>query len=444
MSQTIVQEPGMPRVEVLEVIQGFPPAITGAFIDSPPAGRTGDAHALEVHGWVIGRRAPAGSVAVRVAGRILAETVPAIDRADVRASVPEADGAGPCGFVITLGLATLPLDAELVVEAVLADGSRATIGRLRLRRRGLARAGEACFQPIMINNLGRSGSTWFNHVLGAHPEIVTHEPFTYEPRVASYWLEIFRTLSEPRSYEQMLLAEVSGQHWWTGEGRTSPPASAGDGSGIRTWLGGDHLDELAVSCVERIDAFYARSAAIQGRPEARFFAERFYGTSAVSWDLLSQLYERPRHLILVRDFRDMVCSMLAFSKKQGKALFDHHEGESDEEFIRRLAAPVRGLVYQRDAAGDHAAVVRYEDLIRRPLETLADTFGHLGAANDRSTVAAVLERASAAARERQAEHQTSGGPEASLERWRVDMPADLRELSEEVFGDALRAFGYQV
>jgi hypothetical protein len=432
----------MPRVEVLDVIQGFPPAITGAFVDSPLAGYAGDVHVLEVQGWVVGRRAPAVAVAVRRAGRILAEAVPAIDRADVRAAVPEA--TGPCGFTITFGLATLPLDAELVVEAVLEDGSRATIGRLHIRRRGLAPARGARFQPIMIENLGRSGSTWFNHVLGAHPEIVTHEPFTYEPRVASYWLEILRTLSEPRSYEQMLLAEVRDAHWWIGEGRTPLPLSDGDGSGIRTWLGGDHLDQLAASTVERIDAFYTASAALLGRPEARLFAERFYGTSDVAWDLLTQLYEGPRHLILVRDFRDMACSMLAFSRKQRKALFDHHEGESDEEFIRRLAVPVRGLVHRLGEAADHTFAVRYEDLVLRPLETLAATFGHLGVADDAPTVAAVLELASGGARRRQAEHKTTGGPEASVGRWKVDLAPDLQRLSEAVFGDALRAFGYEV
>jgi hypothetical protein len=39
-------------------------------------------------------------------------------------------------------------------------------------------------------------------------------------------------------------------------------------------------------------------------------------------------------------------------------------------------------------------------------------------------------------------HQTSAGPEASIGRWKNDLPEELQSVCDETFGDALLELGY--
>jgi hypothetical protein len=41
-------------------------------------------------------------------------------------------------------------------------------------------------------------------------------------------------------------------------------------------------------------------------------------------------------------------------------------------------------------------------------------------------------------------HGTAGSPESSIGRWRNDLSPELRSAVEEMFGDLLSDFGYEV
>ena len=81
------------------------------------------------------------------------------------------------------------------------------------------------------------------------------------------------------------------------------------------WLGSENLRSVAAACQERIDAFYCRVARNEGR-DARYFVEKRWPDPLVP-RLTAELYPEGREIILVRDFRDMVCSILGFSEKRG-------------------------------------------------------------------------------------------------------------------------------
>ena len=172
------------------------------------------------------------------------------------------------------------------------------------------------------------------HLLGAHPAVVAYRPFRTEPRVASYWIGVLRALSEPASYRRQIL-QAQNLHdptWWLGrEGRL--PRRTLDRE-FQDWLGSDAVESLAELCRSRIDAVYSRIADLFDRPDATYFTEKFQPDAVP--ELVWELYPNAREIVLVRDFRDMLCSMLAFNAKRGIQGFGRQRADSDSEFVEEI------------------------------------------------------------------------------------------------------------
>ena len=87
-------------------------------------------------------------------------------------------------------------------------------------------------------------------------------------------------------------------------------------------------------------------------------------------------------MILVRDFRDVVSSVLAFNRKRGYPGFGREHVDSDAEYIPRGYALKQALEsstrWQR--AEGRRAPGRYEDLLTHPEQTLQAVFEFVGVA----------------------------------------------------------------
>jgi hypothetical protein len=103
------------------------------------------------------------------------------------------------------------------------------------------------------------------------------------------------------------------------------------------------------------------------------------------------------------------------------------------------------------ARSDRAHLVRYEDLVLEPNETLTSMLDYLELDSSPGTVNEVLARGSEEVltlpgfsyeASEIAAHRTLPDPKATIGRWRSDGDGSLRALAEEVFGEALREFGY--
>ena len=159
---------------------------------------------------------------------------------------------------------------------------------------------------------------------------------------------------------------------------------------VQEWLGGDAVEALASACQERIEAIYDRIAATTDAGDAPLFAEKCNLRAA---GLLTELYPASRELFLVRDFRDMVSSILAFNRKRGAQGFGR-AGAGQRRRIRRIAR-ADGRPGSSGHGSDGAArahLVRYEDLVLDPEPTLGGLLGYLGVDASRDTVAACSRR----------------------------------------------------
>jgi hypothetical protein len=326
------------------------------------------------------------------------------------------------------------------LTAELADGTRHAIARVAGRRAPLRSGYEPELRPLMVTTLGRTGSTWLIHLLSGHPGVVAYRPFSYEPRAATYWMDALTGLAEPASYMQQVEGEVRYPGpWWLGAGAAMTSETLPDPE-LARWLGSDNLAELAAFAQQRIDSLYLRIAATAGK-RPRFFAEKCLPQSNVP-QLLWELYPDAREIVLVRDFRDMLCSIVSFNEKRGRPAFGLNAGDDVESYVTDVLAPsVADLLREWRARPGGSLLVRYEDLLTSPRETLRELLGYAGLPSGPEDVDAMLARAA----DRPAgmeQHRTAAGPAASIGRWTSDLDPALQRLCEDALGEALAEFGY--
>jgi hypothetical protein len=247
-------------------------------------------------------------------------------------------------------------------------------------------------------------------------------------------MDVLATLANPRSYSQVLAPSPGASPWWVGVERNVWPFGADPKA--EEWLGKRHVEDLARFCQDRIDSFYKHATESDEHERASFFAEKMYQFAPQS--LLRELYPGAREVFLVRDFRDVACSVFAYTQRQGLAAFGREHVKSDEEYIRGpLLLLARALLESWRVRGEDSYLLRYEDLVLDTRQVLKSLLCYLeiAAGSDvlEAMVGGVTERGS---------HQTSPSPEASVGRWRKELTDSQLGAFEEGFGDALEAFGY--
>lgn len=419
------------------------PGLLGAHIDHPVAGTVSDAYAFELRGWAVGEEGPVTAVEVSLGAREATVGAAASEpRPDLAGGFPTAPHAARSGFRTSVGVLENRASFSFEVFARLADGSRTRIGRIDGERRPIASGYRPTIQPLVLNTIGRSGSTWLAWLLSCHPEVVAYRPMRYETRVATYWASVFQSLAQPRSHLSQLVTSKleSDRRWWLGDGARTTPRI--DDPALETWLAREATEALAEMCQARIEAFFKRLARVEGKPGARFFLEKFL-LEPVVLDLLAEIYPASREVILVRDFRDVVSSVLAFNRKRGYQAFGREHVGSDAEYIRSVAVQQAAGVLQRwEEKRESAHLVRYEDLLREPERTLEGIFEFAGIDSSAKLVRKTLARARDEAPSMD-HHRTGGDPAATVGRWRKDLSQPLIEACAESLDPLLEAFGYE-
>jgi LPS sulfotransferase NodH len=424
--------------------------LLGLELDAPAVGNRRNTYVLHLIGWVVGRERQVESVEVVYHERVL-RTVPVRGpRDDVAATLgipPETD----CVFHALVGLIGLKLEAKLSLRVVMEDGARVQAGSITVRREPLRTDHEPRLAPLMITTLGRSGSTWLMQILASHPEIVAFRHFPYESAPAKYWLHALRVLCEPANFSESAQPDTFHNNlWWVGNNPYHDDRVY-EQVPLETWFAQIHPERFAVFCQQTIEDWYMTLARTQVQPSPKYFAEKHMWPNylpVLTWEL----YPRAKEVILVRDFRDMARSIMAFDEKRGYAGFGRPDGVSDEQYMRgELRQMAQDLRKSWQTRRDRAHLVRYEDLVLQPVETLTAMLEYLEIDASAGTVQEVLARGAEEILRLPGVsyeisdirvHRTVGDPKATIGRWRRESDESFRELAHEVFGEALEEFGY--
>lgn len=412
-------------------------------LDEPRPGTASDGYRLSLAGWVLGRRHAAHAVEAWLGERLVCRMPVDRHRPGIAREHEDVPWSGETGFEGRIGVLKLPSPFELRLRAVFGEERPPIpLATVRGERRPPDVDTEGSLQPILLTSLGRSGSTWVTRLLGAHPEVLAYRPFEYEARLSSYWLEIVGTLAEPDSYLQALRGHLSSEHWWIGAGNgVQRTIQASDPEG-EAWLHRTQVETLTGFALGRIEAFYRRLAETEEKEDATRFVEKCTPQSFTP-GLVHDLYPGAREVFLIRDFRDVVCSIFAFNRKRGYEAFGRDRAPDDASYVLQLRSSVMRLLDSWKGRADRAYLLRYEELMTRPAETLTSVLTYLGVDAGRRTVEDVLGEAATLTPGAQEQHRTSETSARSMGRWSRELSPELQETCLEAFGEALEAFGYE-
>lgn len=425
-----------PLVQITAVLQSQPSdLLLGAELERPTSGSAFDRTTFEVSGWVVGRNAPAREVQLVSRGRVLRTIPVSAERPDIVVRFPEAPERS--GFWMLAGTLGLDRTFEVEVKAVLDDGSHATIGSIRGRRSPVSTSFDPKLAPLMLTSLGRTGTTLAMSLLSAHPRIVAHRTYPYEIFPAKYWLHLLRVLAEPADHASFQPEGFTDDLWKVGYNPFHSPPVTNDPE-LMQLLGKTYVERLARFCEASIDDLYLAIAALQGQDSASFFLEKFQPghIPSLAWDL----YPQAKEVFLVRDFRDVICSVFAFNEKRGNVGFGRDQCASDEDYVRYVARGAEQLLHDWRQRRDLGHLVRYEDLAAQPEETTAAVLEYVGLPRSPETIDLMLRTALESPS--LDKHRTSATVQESIGRWRHELPHSLRPTVREALNDSLSEFGY--
>jgi hypothetical protein len=410
-----------------------------ANLERPAGGEPITGFCIPLGGWAL---APDGAhVAIEIShGRhVLRRLERDVERPDLVAAFPSVPGAERGGFSAVLDVLKLPRAFDLRVTAVVDGRETLPIARVLGSRRAFEPLPSDGPAPLLMTTLGRSGSTLLMTLLSLHPQIVAFDPANDDSRPFAYQLEAAMAMTSPASRMRLLDSAVQGEGWWLGRDALPVEALARLDEPLRELLLGAPVERLLRSAITQAAAFAGELGAALERTDVRYAAEK--SGPAHLPRLIRELCADARELFLVRDFRDVLASMLAFNAKRGYDAFGREHVEDDEQFVRWQAGIAAALAAGWRERGDGALLVRYEDLVADVPAAFTRVLDYLGLDSAPSLVGDVVDRAHA-----QLDlipHRTTQDARASSGRWQRDLPPALQQLANEAFSGPLEELGYR-
>jgi hypothetical protein len=430
-------------VEVLKVslVTKDPEGLLDCALDAPAAGDRRDAFVLHLRGWVVARKARPVAINVRYHDSIIRSLPLNYPRPDLAAQHPEfAEDADDTiqGFDGLVGVVGLDPEFELELRVVLEDETRLPFASVRARHEPLRSKAEPRVQPIVLTSLPRTGTTRMMEMLARHPDIVVYRHYPYEYSSAQYWAHALKVLAEPENALQSSRRGSFHENIWSVGHNPFWDRHVDEDERLGNWFGKTYVESLAAFVQKSTDDWYATLAAAQGQGEPLYFAEKCPPGHVPA--TLAELYPRGKEIFLVRDFRDMACSVFDFWAGR-TAETSRDQAESDQEYIRWLGGSARDLYRDWEVRRERAHLVKYEDMVLRPTETMTGVLRYL----DLDAGDTAVERLIGTGPEEQSrfqQHRTSSSAEASIGRYERDLNGALKQACEEAFSETLTAFGY--
>ena len=411
--------------------------VLGARMDARPGNLS--QYNVTITGWVVTRRVPVLDIRIFSGSMVAASGVLDRQHPDVPKLLPEVPEPEQSGFVIHVNTLGLPQEFDLRVVAVLKNRANIPLGTVHCKQQPLRIEFHPSLNPILVTFFGRTGSTWLMRLLLEHPRIVVYPRYPYEIRPMRYWLHMLRVLSAAADYRYSTKPTrfMKDEHW-IGSNPYLPLLKTD--MPFRYWLGKEYVEKLARFCLESIETFYRHVARTTGQHNPVYFAEKIH--PEVTTGLLRQLYPHLREIILVRDPRDILASVISFNSKRGKVGFGFGQHNDPIEYLPYLRDRMAIQAKMHQDSPETTYLLRYEDLILRPQETLTTLLAYLGLDASPAMVAGMLERAAQDTSQMQ-QHRTSDSAAQSIGRWKRDLSPEIQAAAGEVLGEVLGMLGYE-
>ena len=403
-------------------------------LDEPSSGLSCSSGGLPISGWVVFDDARDVRIQLVSDGRVLATLPRDRMRPDVAAQFALGSECANLGFRGQVGLHTVGEKFSLNVMAVDRDGVRFRLATIHGRQESVWRPADPGCAPLLVMGMGRSGTTWLMRLLSMHPAMVADVRYPYETRVAQYYAHVFKVLSDPADF-----ARPDDRVHFVQEPEVIRANPFFDVAGVEAdWFGVGYRGCLETFIRETVIGYYRMLAGRQSKGAIRYFAEKAFHARPTALDAV---FPATKRVFIVRDLRDVFCSARAFNDKRGVRHFGRENAKDDEGHIDEMGRRAERFLVQWKNSRDTRRLVRYEDLLLRPAETLERLFESLDVDCDRRLIESLLTEAVPDTPE-MADHRTTADPASSVGRWRSDLDEALIARCNRVFGNWNEAFSY--
>jgi len=414
-----------------------PRGISAFHIDSPATESSTKGFLLQLRGWIVGDFFPNKKIQLwdKSLGSSICVSALNESRPDVLAAHQLPDNTGPCGFNFSLNLLNLPAQTNLILKSESADGNFIAFAELVIQRPVLQPTWQCKRYPILVNSLGRSGSSLLMRLLGQHPDIVVQSPHPFEGRMAKFYVnQLLQRYAEylagENNYPPGNLQAVN-MHWLHHE--LSQHESL-----IKQYsqLDFNSLADFVLQAIDRAYDLVDDSEATR-KPSSRYYAEK--SGSGHTARLMMELCPEGQEIFLVRDFRDMYCSMLQFSQRRQTDDFGW-QSEHAGDYMDVVAERVEQLRVSFENRVTRPLVLHYEDLLTKPRKVLKQFLSDMGLTHNPNTIVNMVN----AMNNPVEGHQTSKNAHESIERWKTELNRKQRSRVNMVMRRSLSTFGYEV
>ena len=318
----------------------------------------------------------------------------------------------------------------------LVSSARRSAGRLK-QRLALRHSGadNSVLRPLLLTANGRSGTTYLMQLLNAQPAISLYNHYPFEHNQAAYFVNLYRTLtgSPDADLVQQSYAHLVAQH----EGWLSRNPFLSATNEATLWYEKHYQPATADFVRHMCSDYYRHLAKMAGKNEPLYFSECVIPSLPLADDFY-RLWPDTREILLVRDMRDLLCSVLAFNRKRGHHSFGREIVDTDEQYVDHvLSAAAEDVLRAWRNRGENMHLVRYEDLVSDTATVLGQLFGYLDIDDSGTTIDASLQAQSTASG-----HKTTADASSSIGRWKTDLDEDMLARCNDVFAQYLDTFGY--
>ncbi len=336
-------------------------------------------------------------------------------------------------FLLRLNLLSFPSNAKIEVTADAPPSARVTLATIEIDREPLRPPYQPVFSPILLDALTHTGTTLLMKILRAHPGIFVHDRHPFELCAASYWYYALEALSSPtvpgRSFDRITPREL--RH---GLRHVPPPPYYNDakiaGPEALYYLGNPYLERLAEWTLKNVDEFYqVLIEAEQRTVQPLYIAEKWTKLPYVNPFLVQELYPKAKRIFLFRDIRDRICSTFARDTTE-------YALPEKRAIVERECQAFNRQYHKWQQSSAH--LIRYEDLIDQPRETITALMTRLDLPISAEDIDMALHQANFESTEMKS-HVTSGSVKNSIQRFQAELDPELQQLCMDLCSESLSA-----
>ncbi len=381
-----------------------------------------------VQGWAVDTTRPdaALSISIYVNGQHVGDTLADVARPDLARLADFGQGRHGLHFRFAT---KLPADSLQVLTLCLAETHAPLPGGERVLAADTTPAPLHDMTPILVTGPGRTGTTLLMSLLANSADIVVAELMPYETRHLAYYAIADAVLTHPADIVRSTHHDnVRGDGFRVGFNPYQCPAHEAafrNPALARDFALNYAPSRLASTFGDLVAEYYRRLKRDTGKPAARYFAEKNDNLQPSVRRFARRAFGEVREIVTVRDPRDVLCSSLAYFKKL----------EPERAFTDISYASKTALAIFAERLPD-VFFCKYERLLQGEQAFLDELSAFLGAR--------VTPRPAEMRADMFRKHGTSASPDATLERWRTDLPSGMLARCNEAWAPYLETFGYPV